>query len=85
MHIVGIIIMLPLTLSPPEDVAYTSRFVHGSTYYMTNHITQTIEAVSLSGVYVPWIYHMPDGVVVGDSGLCCCVPAQCVTSVVREQ
>ena len=28
---------------------------------------------------------MPGGVVVGDSGLCCCVPVQCVTSIVRTQ
>ena len=28
----------------------------------------------LGGVYVPDIYHMPGGVIVGDSGLCCCGP-----------
>ena len=29
----------------------------------------------LCGVYVPCIYRMPGGVMVGDSGLCCCGPA----------
>ena len=29
----------------------------------------------LSGVYVPCIYRMPGGVIVGDSGLFCCGPA----------
>ena len=28
---------------------------------------------------------MPGGVIVGDSGLCCCAPVQCVTSIVRAQ
>ena len=28
---------------------------------------------------------MPGGVTVGDSGLCCCGPVQCVTSIVRAQ
>ena len=28
----------------------------------------------LGGVYVPCINRMPGGVIVGDSGLCCCVP-----------
>ena len=28
---------------------------------------------------------MPGGVIVGDSGLCCCVPVQCMTSMVRAQ
>ena len=37
------------------------------------------------GVCVPCIYHMPGGVIVGDSGLCCCVPVQCVTSIVWAQ
>ena len=31
------------------------------------------------------LYRMPGGVIVGDSGLCCCVPVQCVTSIVRAQ
>ena len=35
-------------------------------------------------IYVPCIYHMPGGVIVGDSGLCYCVPVSCVTSIVRE-
>ena len=26
----------------------------------------------LGGIYVPCIYRMPGGVIVGDSGLCCC-------------
>ena len=33
-------------------------------------------------VYAPCINRMPDGVIVGDSGLCCCVPVLRVTSVV---
>ena len=33
-------------------------------------------------LYVPCIYRMPGGVIVGVSGLCCCVPVQCVTSIV---
>ena len=41
--------------------------------------------VVLAGVYVPCIYRMPGGVVVGDSGLCCSGPVRCVTSVVRAQ
>ena len=28
----------------------------------------------LGGVYVPCINRMPGGVIVGDAGLCCCVP-----------
>ena len=28
---------------------------------------------------------MPGGFIVGDSGLCCCGPVQCVTSIVRAQ
>ena len=39
----------------------------------------------LGRVYVPCLYRMPGGVIVGDSGLCCCVPVQCVTSIVRAQ
>ena len=35
------------------------------------------------GVNAPCIYRKPGGVIVGDSGLCCCVPVQCVTSIVR--
>ena len=33
------------------------------------------------------IYHMPGGLVVGNSGLCCCGPAfeMCDTSIVRAQ
>ena len=39
----------------------------------------------LVGVYVPCINHMPGGVsvIVGDSGLCCCVHMVCVRSIVR--
>ena len=37
------------------------------------------------GVYLPRSYRMPGGVIVGDSGLCCCVPVQRVTSIVRVQ
>ena len=33
------------------------------------------EGCLLGGVYVPCIYRMPGGVIVGDSGLCCCGPA----------
>ena len=39
----------------------------------------------LGGVDVPRIHRMPGGVIVGDSGLFCCVPVQCVTSIVREK
>ena len=39
----------------------------------------------LDVLYVPCIYRMPGGVTVGDWGLCCCVPVQCVTSIVRAQ
>ena len=28
----------------------------------------------LGGVYVPCIYRVPGGLIVGDSGLCCCLP-----------
>ena len=28
----------------------------------------------LCGIYVPYIYRMPGGVIIGDSGLCCCGP-----------
>ena len=45
----------------------------------------TKDASFSDGVYVPCIYHMPGGVIVGDSGLCCRVPGQCVTSNVRAQ
>ena len=38
----------------------------------------------LGGVYVLCTYRMLD-VIVGDSGLCCCVPVQCLTSIVRAQ
>ena len=41
--------------------------------------------VLLGEVYVPGIYRMQDGVIVGDSGLCGFVPVQCVTSIVRVQ
>ena len=34
----------------------------------------------LGGVYVPCINRMPGGIIVGDSGLCCCVPFESVTS-----
>ena len=37
----------------------------------------------LDGVYVPCINRMPGGVIVGDSGLCCCVSLIRVTSIVR--
>ena len=30
----------------------------------------------LGGVYVKYIYRMPGGFIVGDSGLCCCVRVQ---------
>ena len=40
------------------------------------------ECVKLHGVYVLCIYCMPGGVIVGDSGLCCCMPVQCVTSII---
>ena len=36
----------------------------------------------LGGVYVPCIYRMPGRVIVGNLGLCCCMPVQCVMSVV---
>ena len=37
----------------------------------------------LAGVYVPRINRMPGGVIVGDSGFCCCsVPVVCVASTV---
>ena len=40
----------------------------------------------LGGVYVPCINRVPGGVIVGDLGLCCCVPVQYVTSInVRVQ
>ena len=42
--------------------------------------------VSFGGVYVPCIYRRPDGVIVGDSGLCCCMPVvQCVKSIFFER
>ena len=37
----------------------------------------------LDGLDVPCITCMPGGGIVGDSGLCCCVPVFCVTSVER--
>ena len=36
----------------------------------------------LGGVYVLCINRMPGGVLVGDLGLCCCIPVQCVMSIV---
>ena len=39
----------------------------------------------LGGVYVPCINRMPGVDILGDSGFCCCVPVQCVTSIVRAQ
>ena len=33
-----------------------------------------IKGCLLGGVHVPCIYRMLGGVIVGDSGLCCCVP-----------
>ena len=39
----------------------------------------------LGGVCVPCMYRMPGGVIVGETGLCCCGPVQCVTSIVRAQ
>ena len=42
------------------------------------HFPCCFEDVSFGGVYGPCIYRMPGGVVVGDSGLCCCEPVQCV-------
>ena len=39
----------------------------------------------LGGIYVPCIYRTPGGIIVGDSGLCCCGPVRCVTSIVRAQ
>ena len=38
----------------------------------------------LGGVYVPCSNRMPGGVLVGNSGLCCCVPVVRVSSIVRE-
>ena len=37
------------------------------------------------GIDAPCIFRNPGGVVVGDAGLCCCVPVQCVTSIIRAQ
>ena len=45
---------------------------------LTSHIEcrpTTTEDVSFGVVYVPCIYRMPGGVIVGASGLCCCGPA----------
>ena len=57
----------PLTEGPqqqrPESPTITgTRYTHS-----TVHL--------LGGVYVPCMYRMPGGVIVGDSGLCCCGPA----------
>ena len=43
-------------------------------------VIESVAGCLLGGVYVPRIYRMPGRVIVDDSGLCCCVPVQCVTS-----
>ena len=35
----------------------------------------------LGEAYIPCIYGMPGGIIVGDHGLCCCVPVQWSTSI----
>ena len=35
------------------------------------------------GVYLPCIHRTTSGVVIGDSGLCCCGPTVCVSSIVQ--
>ena len=46
--------------------------------------TEQVWECLLGGVYVPRIYRMPGGVIVGDSGLCC-LHIQCMTSIARAQ
>ena len=46
-------------------------------------VSSFFEDVSL--VEFSCIYRMPGGDIVGDSALCCCVPVQCVTSIVQAQ
>ena len=40
--------------------------------------------LTLGGVYAPGINCMSCGVIVGDSGLCCCVPVQCMNGQLFE-
>ena len=48
-------------------------------------LNQFMGGCLLGGVYAPCIYRMPGGVIVSDSGLCCCGPVQFATSIVRAQ
>ena len=43
--------------------------------FCCRYLSCSILGCLLGGVYVPCIYRMPGGVIVGDSGLCCCGPA----------
>ena len=56
-------------------------------HFSANHAqtVHTLWGCLLGGGYVSCIFHMPGGIIVGDSGLCCCVPVQCLTSIVWAQ
>ena len=51
--------------------------------FQSYYVKHNVENVLLVEFMYPVFIHMPGGVIVGDSGLCCCVPVQCVTSIVR--
>ena len=60
-------------------------FVFGLSFAFPAFVSVNVTLVRMSPWWSLCIYSMPDGVVVGDSGLCCCVPVQCVTSIFRAQ
>ena len=56
-----------------EVIARTIDITHWTQAHNNRPKSPTI--TPSGGVYVPCIYRMPGGVIVGNSGLCCCGPA----------
>ena len=69
---------------PKQDSNKTSNSQSKKNNQMRRRIKfiQTLEDVSLVEFMYPVFNRMPGGVIVGDSGLCCCVPVVCVTSII---
>ena len=62
---------LPLCLNCPGEHISRYAWTIDITYWTQAHNNRCLHA----GAYVPCIYGMPGGVIVDDSGLCCCGPA----------
>ena len=57
-------------------------FTSGKKTLLEDMIVEQLEDVSLVECMHLVFITMRVGVIVGDSGLCCCVPVQCMTSII---